>query len=222
MSDFDRYYEELRKQTTDKLGTYLFCCSLSIIWAIYIIFFNSRLVGYIVTTLINVYLKRYYKNVHMQIRSISISILSGKIMFRDLHYITLDHMLYAQDGWITFAYWRSPFIKEAKKTNGLEQSCLINTSSGEQNKDDFEKKKNARLEVFMTNFQLHFYNSHRPEYANKPSGVQHMSNTNENNGGANLQETGDFTQDLMDLFSIVNIRIKKGKYNNLQSTLRLL
>jgi hypothetical protein len=68
MSEFEDYYKILKDQTTDKLGTYLFCCSLSVIWTIYILFFNSQVVGYIVTSLINFYLKRYYKNVHVKIR----------------------------------------------------------------------------------------------------------------------------------------------------------
>jgi hypothetical protein len=61
-------------------------------------------------------------------------------MFRDLHYITLDYMCYVQDGWLTFAYWRPPFLKEIKKSAGLDQSFLINSNSDDKNKTFIKSK----------------------------------------------------------------------------------
>lgn len=67
-TDFDQYYKILKTQTTNQLGLYLFCCSISIIWAVYIMFFNSRICGILVTFLINhLYLKRFYKNFWIKI-----------------------------------------------------------------------------------------------------------------------------------------------------------
>jgi hypothetical protein len=68
LTDIEQYYTILKNQTTNQLGLYLFCCTISIIWAGYIMFFNSRITGIIATFLINhLYLKRYYKNVWMKI-----------------------------------------------------------------------------------------------------------------------------------------------------------
>lgn len=125
---FDGYYTSLKDQTNNQPGLYLFSCSICVIWTVYVLFFNSRVIGALLTFVINVYLKRRqqlaYLNpstssasnsgelsqpVWIKIRSVSISFLSGKIMFRGIHYATLDYMLYIQDGWLTFAYWKPSF-----------------------------------------------------------------------------------------------------------------
>jgi hypothetical protein len=65
-------------------------------------------------------------NKHFQIcfysGSLSISFLSGKIMFRGVHYVTIDYMVYVQDGWITFSYWKPQFVKESSKESQNEPS----------------------------------------------------------------------------------------------------
>ena len=136
MVNIDEYYLNLRDQTNDNLGLYLFCCSICVIWTVYVLFFNSRVIGVLLTFVINFYLRRRQRQqqqqqqlgasinvgvgdeatftdlsqpVWIKIRSVSISFLSGKIMFRGVHYVTLDYMLYIQDGWLTFAYWKPSF-----------------------------------------------------------------------------------------------------------------
>lgn len=42
--------------------------------------------------------------------SLSVSVLSGKIMFRDVAYINEDCTWRAQDGWIIFRWWY-PYVK---------------------------------------------------------------------------------------------------------------
>lgn len=63
----DEYYSNLKDQTNNQLGLYLFCCSITIIWTVYVLFFNSRLIGSIATFFINLYLKRYSKSVWIRI-----------------------------------------------------------------------------------------------------------------------------------------------------------
>lgn len=139
MVNIDEYYLNLKDQTNDNLGLYLFCCSICVIWTVYVLFFNSRVIGALLTLAINFYLRRRRRQqlnsggglssnedgggvsennggggdssqpVWIKIRSVSISFLSGKIMFRGVHYVTLDYMLYIQDGWLTFAYWKPSF-----------------------------------------------------------------------------------------------------------------
>lgn len=129
----NQYVDNLQNQTNNQLGLYLFCCGISVIWAIYVLFFNSRIIGIIITFFINLYLKKYSKKVWIRISkskvfqvflkyrfifykknkgSLSVSFLSGKIMFRGVHYVTVDYMMYIQDGWISFAYWKPQYVSE--------------------------------------------------------------------------------------------------------------
>lgn len=62
MKVFDTYVNNLQNQTNNQLGLYLFCCSIGVIWTVYVLFFNSRVIGSIVTFILNLYLKRYSKN----------------------------------------------------------------------------------------------------------------------------------------------------------------
>ena len=36
-------------------------------------------------------------------------------MFSGVHYVTVDYMVYIQDGWITFAYWKPQFVSHTKE-----------------------------------------------------------------------------------------------------------
>jgi hypothetical protein len=261
----DQYYDIIKEQTNNRLGLYLFCCSLTVVWTVYVLFFNSRLLGSVVTFFINLYLKRYYyygtsSNTWIKIRSLSISFLSGKIMFRGVHYVTIDYTLYIQDGWIKFAYWKTSFTYE-KSSSKLTKKNLRN----EINKNDenallnnnfmanFQtKKRTARLNIFLCNFQLHYYNSWKTQLKseeNKTSKLNFLQsnyvinflsqnllslNNNSNNqedasinfnlstshsNTTNNADSIDFTEDLMQLFSVVNIKIQKGKIFAGNSTL---
>lgn len=75
------------------------------IWVSYIVFYHSRVVGYILTKIIN-YL--FIKNGYFKIGSFSLASISGKIMVRDLVYITEDFSLRVQDGW--YVYYIINFI----------------------------------------------------------------------------------------------------------------
>lgn len=63
----NQYVDNLQNQTNNQLGLYLFCCGISVIWAIYVLFFNSRIIGIIITFFINLYLKKYSKKVWIRI-----------------------------------------------------------------------------------------------------------------------------------------------------------
>ncbi|KAI1727267.1 hypothetical protein Ddc_04564 [Ditylenchus destructor] len=80
---------------------------LLVIWIVFISFFFSRLLGLFV----GIGFQRFLKwsgmdNVnHLSIGSFSISILSGKIMFRDILLVTDDYTIKVNDGWLLFSYW---------------------------------------------------------------------------------------------------------------------
>jgi hypothetical protein len=68
-------------------------------------------------------LLNYFRSIllilHFYPGSLSVSFLSGKIMFRGVHYVTVDYMMYIQDGCITFAYWKPQFVTEKNKKERL-------------------------------------------------------------------------------------------------------
>lgn len=49
--------------------------------------------------------------------SFTLSALSGKIMFRDIVYITTDYSIRIQDGWLIFRWWRSYVPKDVSEGN---------------------------------------------------------------------------------------------------------
>ena len=89
----------------------LFLCSLlfAMFWVTYITFYNSRLVGSITTNIANKILQssNYYPGTYFKVGSLSFSVLAGKIMFRDLLFLTPDWSFRSQDGYIIFRWWRA-------------------------------------------------------------------------------------------------------------------
>ncbi|CAF0826478.1 unnamed protein product [Brachionus calyciflorus] len=254
-------FESLKTQTNNQLGLYLFCCAITVIWTVFVLFFNSRVLGSMATFFINLYLKRYSKTLWIRIRSLSISFLSGKVMFRGIHYVTTDYSLYIQDGWITFAYWKPQFTREKSSSKSKSDKSNLN-------KQTDGMKRTARLNIFLCNFQLHYYNSFKANpndtkvevnstesstgtfqnflksltssticsfftrtKNNHNSNQTDYSNPNNNsklnlvNNTTNQANDYNFTEDLMQLFSVVNIRILKGRVfagnHTLPSTLNI-
>ena len=176
-------------------------------------------------------------------------------MFRGVHYVTVDYMVYVQDGCITFAYWKPQFVKESiDKKHAKSDSILaifnfrselsIKIVSG-TNSDGRQRKKTARLNIYFGNFQLHYFNSWKLDeslftqkknsqyssssdsqsqlnfssncvnsffnYISKkfkrneppPESTEFRSNIDDYNSD------NDMTEDLMQLFSVVNIKIEK-------------
>lgn len=110
----------------------------AMIWVLYITYYNSRVIGYIITRLIT---KFYVRKGFLKIGSYTFMIrlcfsfffivcviiwscfsgsfticaLSGKIMFRDIVYITHDYSIRIQDGWIIFRWWLSYVPKDVSE-----------------------------------------------------------------------------------------------------------
>ncbi|XP_031778306.1 transmembrane protein KIAA1109 isoform X10 [Nasonia vitripennis] len=111
-------------------------CSLvsTISWVIYIAYYNSRVIGYILTKLLNRFIG---KDSYFKIGSFTLCALSGKIMFRDVAYITTDYSVRVQDGYLIFRWWRSYVPKDVSED--LSHS-------------------DTRLSVMLNGFELHCYN----------------------------------------------------------------
>ena len=86
----------------------LFLCSLlfAMFWVTYITFLNSRLVGSIATNIANRFLPKSWPGTYCKVGSLSFSVLAGKIMFRDILFLTPDWSFRSQDGYIIFRWWR--------------------------------------------------------------------------------------------------------------------
>ena len=93
------YFDTHREQIPLLVVVYL----LTIIWILYLILYHSRIQGIILSYI----LRRFYFKDSAQIKfdSISISFISGAIMFRNLHYTTGSYFVFVKDGCLVFRYW---------------------------------------------------------------------------------------------------------------------
>lgn len=58
--------------------------------------------------------------------SFTLSALSGKIMFRDIVYITTDYSFRIQDGWLIFRWWRSYVPKDVSEGKSFFYNIDLN------------------------------------------------------------------------------------------------
>ncbi|XP_066952301.1 bridge-like lipid transfer protein family member 1 [Macrobrachium rosenbergii] len=73
------------------LGYLVLSLLVAMVWAVYIILFNARVQGRILTAL----LRRFVKSGDLSIGSFSLSVLSGQIMFSNVIYVTEDYSLHS-------------------------------------------------------------------------------------------------------------------------------
>ncbi|KAL2098940.1 hypothetical protein ACEWY4_005420 [Coilia grayii] len=105
---------------------------LSCGWIIYLTYYNSRNIGLILTLIIN----KLYKKGYIHIGSFSFSVLSGKVMFRDVYYIDEDVSIRIQDGLLIFRWWKMYNPKQKQH----------------------DPKAETRLYVTVNGFEFHMYN----------------------------------------------------------------
>ncbi|KAG8134646.1 hypothetical protein E2320_007756 [Naja naja] len=105
---------------------------LSCAWIIYLTYYNSRNIGFILTLILN----RLHKNGYIHIGSFSFSVLSGKIMVREIYYITEDFSIRVQDGFIIFRWWKMYNPKQKQH----------------------DPKAETRLYIMVNDFEFHVYN----------------------------------------------------------------
>ncbi|XP_014640029.1 PREDICTED: uncharacterized protein KIAA1109 homolog isoform X2 [Ceratotherium simum simum] len=105
---------------------------LSCGWIIYLTYYNSRNVGLILTLVLN----RLYKHGYIHIGSFSFSVLSGKVMVREIYYITEDMSIRIQDGFIIFRWWKMYNPKQKQH----------------------DPKAETRLYITVNDFEFHVYN----------------------------------------------------------------
>uniref|UniRef100_A0A1I7S228 FSA_C domain-containing protein n=1 Tax=Bursaphelenchus xylophilus TaxID=6326 RepID=A0A1I7S228_BURXY len=118
---------------------------LFVTWAVFSVYFFSRVCG----TLICVFLKRLLPYLmgeqqqlqHFSLGSFSVSLLAGKIMFREVLWVTDDYSLRINDGYLIFSFWRRvPRKEELEATRDRKHGDI------------------SRLHVSLNGVKLHFYN----------------------------------------------------------------
>uniref|UniRef100_A0A7E4VU99 FSA_C domain-containing protein n=1 Tax=Panagrellus redivivus TaxID=6233 RepID=A0A7E4VU99_PANRE len=71
-----------------------------IAYIVFAIFYFSRVCGFVASLVLSSYFK-----LKVRIGSLSISVLSGKLMFRNVSYTDSDISVHINDGWIILSYW---------------------------------------------------------------------------------------------------------------------
>ncbi|KAG4067242.1 hypothetical protein HA402_000233 [Bradysia odoriphaga] len=106
----------------------------SMLWITYITFYNSRVVGYFCTKIINRFSS---KGVCFKIGSLTINPIAGKIMFRDIVFVCFDYSFRVLDGYFIFRWWRTYVPKDVSED--LSHS-------------------DTRLSVMLNGLEVHVYN----------------------------------------------------------------
>ncbi len=76
------------------------------IWVLFLTFFDGRLVAFILTHLIRWKLRRDgTKNVYLYFGSLYISVLAGKVCFKDVRIVTKNFGVQIVDGYFLLRYW---------------------------------------------------------------------------------------------------------------------
>lgn len=128
----------------------LFLLLMSLVWVTYCIYYNSRVLGYIVTLVLNhLIIPRYFDGgrkgkgkrcdpICVTIGSLSVSFISGKLMFRDVMFANSDYSMRVQDGFTIFRWWLPYAPKDVRRTD-LSHS-------------------DTRLQIVLNGAELHIYN----------------------------------------------------------------
>uniref|UniRef100_A0A915Q3A2 Bridge-like lipid transfer protein family member 1 N-terminal domain-containing protein n=1 Tax=Setaria digitata TaxID=48799 RepID=A0A915Q3A2_9BILA len=95
----------------------------------------SRVIGPLVGHILTHLARKFGQKCVLKLGSLSISLLAGKIMFRQFTIICEDYTIYCNDGYIIFSYWRH--IKLA---------------------DLYTRDLKGRLRVALSGLHIHVYN----------------------------------------------------------------
>ncbi|KRX91559.1 Uncharacterized protein T4E_1840 [Trichinella pseudospiralis] len=117
----------------------LFSLVFTVCWICYLMFYNCRLLGCVVTKII-----RKFCNsdcMEFSVGSISFSALTARIMFRDVKIYTEDYTIRVTDGLVQFRYW-SWYTEPITGSDGFQ----------------FGK---SYLNVLLNGFECHVYNQLR-------------------------------------------------------------
>uniref|UniRef100_UPI00398F7960 bridge-like lipid transfer protein family member 1 n=1 Tax=Pristiophorus japonicus TaxID=55135 RepID=UPI00398F7960 len=172
---------------------------LSCGWIIYLTYYNSRNLGLILTLVLN----RLYKNGYVHIGSFSFSVLSGKVMFREIYYINEDVSIRIQDGFLIFRWWKIYNPKQKQH----------------------DPKAETRLYITVNGFEFHVYNrydlyAHLQElFGLEPTIIPKRANTkikkNQEKAKSKLEsiktETQDPSSSWRSLIPVIKVDVSTGR-----------
>ena len=134
-------------QLSDRLGAEVWWFLVAILFAfaylVFVMFYHARLLGLILTYASRVFLFRWKRC--FSVESISMSVIGGKIMFRNLQFVTPDYEIKIHDGFISFLWW-------ARVDPTAEEIPIQNVY-----KKPFQTVK-YRVLVKLLGFEYHRYN----------------------------------------------------------------
>ena len=125
----------------------LFMLLKLMIWVTYYVFYHSRVTAFVVTLFVNHIVPRHFDQKHsetssrltfIRIGSLSVSFISGKVMFRDFAFICPDFTLRILDGFVIFRWW-VPYV--AKDLRNVDCSSI-----------------DSRISCLFNGFELHVFN----------------------------------------------------------------
>lgn len=108
---------------------------LSLVWVLLDVFYSSPLLGWAVTRVAAFFLT----DSAITLGGIQVSLLTGRILFKDLHYHCRDYAIRVTDGYASFHWWKRAGIG----------GCVCSGSS---------ERKTALVLFQLNGFQLHWYN----------------------------------------------------------------
>ncbi|OQV26228.1 hypothetical protein BV898_00346 [Hypsibius exemplaris] len=104
MADLYRPFDDMPLDSN--FAWLLFALSGVFIWMIYGSCFHSRVIGFVVGSVLNQYLKRKGLG-ELRIGSLKLGVVSGRLAFKNVRYINEDYSVIIYDGYIWFSYWLS-------------------------------------------------------------------------------------------------------------------
>ncbi|KAL1922361.1 uncharacterized protein VTP21DRAFT_9900 [Calcarisporiella thermophila] len=90
--------------TLTSLGTFIVYSLVVVFLVVFFLFYSSRLLAEALSRLIRAYTWRKY-HVYIDIESIQFALLGGRILFKNVRYLSTNQSIYILKGHITFRYW---------------------------------------------------------------------------------------------------------------------
>ncbi|KRY69468.1 Uncharacterized protein T4A_5700 [Trichinella pseudospiralis] len=166
----------------------LFSLVFTVCWICYLMFYNCRLLGCVVTKII-----RKFCNsdcMEFSVGSISFSALTARIMFRDVKIYTEDYTIRVTDGLVQFRYW-SWYTEPITGSDGFQ----------------FGK---SYLNVLLNGFECHVYNQLR-SYTSFDSFLKDCDLCKKNTASGNLNTGWSVWKKVKNIFPIIHLKILYGR-----------
>jgi hypothetical protein len=121
-------------------------------WIYYLIFFNSRLWGFVVTLI----LRKISTGADIRVGSLTVSILAGKVVFRDVKYVTTDFSLRIVDGVVIYRWWKR--FSCQRDYSRQDPAPDRDNESQDGIRCTWQSSLDCPVKVVLNGFEFHAYN----------------------------------------------------------------